>query len=162
MVAGLLISSKLARLWPGGPAAVDVHRFMSLLALAAALVHALVLFGDRYIGYTPHEVLVPFASGRYQRLWVGLGQVGLYLAVVVACSFFLRRRLGYRTWRLLHYGSFAVYLLTTAHGLGAGTDTTTMPMLVLYSLSGLSTYFLTIYRLLVSARQPQHMVRGST
>ena len=152
VVLGLLVSSKLSRAWPGGPMAVDLHQFLSLLSLGAILFHALILLGDHHLGYAPLHVFVPFASHPYRPLWVGLGQVGLYLAAIVAFSFYVRRYLGARTWRLLHYGSFAVYFLITAHALGAGTDTTAPTAIGLYSFSGLIIYFLIVYRLLISTR----------
>jgi len=34
MALGLSITNKLARLWPGGPAATDLHQYTSLLGLA--------------------------------------------------------------------------------------------------------------------------------
>jgi predicted ferric reductase len=148
---GLMIRSKLSRAWPGGPVAVELHQFISLLTVVAALFHAVILLGDRHLDYAPVEWLVPFAGGGYRRLWVGLGQAALYVTAMVTLSFYVRRYIGQRTWRLLHYGSFAVYWLATAHGLGAGTDATAM--MALYGLSGLTIYFLTVYRLLVSARQ---------
>src|SRR5512141_1494812 len=45
---GLMVTNRLARIWPGGPAAADVHEFASLLGLAVGLFHALVLLGDKY------------------------------------------------------------------------------------------------------------------
>jgi len=159
---GLMITNKLSRLWPGGPTAVDLHQFTSLLALAFALFHALVLLGDRYIGYTLFQLLVPFASTEYRPLWVALGQLGFYLALPVAFSFYVRRRIGHRAWRLLHYGSFAVYFLVTAHGLGAGTDATSPMVVALYGLTILATYFLLVYRLLVSVQHPRSLARRPT
>jgi hypothetical protein len=43
MALGLGISNKLARLWPGAPAAFAIHEYVSLLGLAFALFHALIL-----------------------------------------------------------------------------------------------------------------------
>ncbi len=156
---GLMITNKLSRLWPGGPAAVDLHQFTSLLGLAFALFHVLILLGDRYIGYTPFTLLVPFAGADYRPLWVALGQFGFYLALPVAFSFYVRRRIGHRAWRLLHYGSFGVYFLVTAHGLGAGTDASSPLMVALYGLTILVTYFLLVYRLLVSVQLPRSPAR---
>lgn len=155
VVLGLMVSNKMARTWPGAPAAVDLHQFTSLLALIFVLFHMLILLGDRYINYTLLQLLVPFASTEYRPLWVGLGQVAFYLTALVTFSFYVRRRIGHRAWRFLHYASFAVYLLVTAHGLGAGTDSRAPVVVVLYGLTGLVTYFLTVYRILVSVRQPR-------
>jgi hypothetical protein len=52
MALGLLITNRLARVWPGGPNAFDLHQHVSLLALAFSLFHALILLGDRYVGYS--------------------------------------------------------------------------------------------------------------
>ncbi len=149
---GLSITNRLARLWPGGPAAVDVHQFTALLALAFALFHVLILLGDKYMDYKPVQLFVPFAAHPYRPFWVGLGQLGFYLALPVTFSFYMRKWIGYRSWRFIHYGSFLVYFLITLHALVAGTDTTTRLGLALYIMSGLSIYFLLVYRLLISVR----------
>jgi predicted ferric reductase len=152
VACGLLISGRLARLWPGGPTAVDLHQYSGLLGLGFALFHGLILLGDRYVGYAPVQVLVPFAGRDYRPLEVGLGQVGFYLGLLVAFSSYARRRIGYRAWRLLHYGGFAVYALATLHGLTAGTDARQPAVFALYGLTALATFFLLVFRVLVSTR----------
>jgi len=152
MALGLSMTNRLARVWPGGPTAFDLHRHTSLLGLAFALFHALVLLGDRYIGYTLAQVLTPFASAGYRPQWVGLGQVGLYMLALVALSFYARRAIGQRLWRLIHGLSFAVFLLALVHGLLSGTDSAAAWARALYWLSGGSLLFLTIYRLLAWPR----------
>jgi predicted ferric reductase len=150
MALGLAITNKLARAWPGGPTAFDLHQHLSLLGLAAALFHALILLGDRYIGYTLPQILLPFAAAGYRPLWVGLGQLGLYGLAVVALSFYVRRRIGPRAWRRLHFLSFAVFGLALAHGLASGTDSRQGWAAALYWLSGGSLLFLTLYRVLAA------------
>ena len=56
MALGLAITNKLARLWPGGPAAADLHQYSSLLGLAFGCFHGLILTGDSYSGYTLAQV----------------------------------------------------------------------------------------------------------
>ena len=150
MAIGLAISNKLARAWPGGPTAFDLHQHLSLLGLAAAAVHGLILLGDHYIGYTLPQVLLPFAGAGYRPLAVGLGQLGLYGLAVLVGSFYVRRRIGPRTWRRLHFLSFAVFGLALAHGLASGTDSGQLWAAALYWLSGASLLFLTIYRVLAT------------
>ena len=152
MMLGLGMTNRLARLWPGGPAAFDLHRHASLLGLVFALFHALVLMGDRYIGYTFAQVFTPFASASYRPLWVGLGQIGLYGMALVGLSFYVRGAIGQRLWRLIHFLSFAVFLLALVHGLLSGTDSPAVWARGLYWLSGGSLLFLTIYRLLAWPR----------
>src|SRR6478752_3456620 len=62
MVLGLLMTNKMARVWPGGPTAFDLHEHTSLLGLGFALFHVLILLGDHYINYSAGELLVPFGS----------------------------------------------------------------------------------------------------
>ncbi len=150
MALGLLITNRLARLWPGGPVAFDLHQFASLLALAFALFHALILMGDKYIHYDLAQVLVPFNSSGYKPIWVGLGQLGLYLLAIVGLSFYVRKRLGPRTWRLIHYLSFLTFALALLHGILAGTDSPLMALQIFYWFTGASLLFLFVYRILIT------------
>lgn len=86
MIFGLLITNKLARLWPRGPTAFAVHQHTSLLSLAFTAFHVLILLGDRYIDYTLADLLVPFLSARYRPLPIALGQIAFYMLAVVAFS----------------------------------------------------------------------------
>jgi predicted ferric reductase len=159
MALGLSITNKLARVWPGGPTAFDLHQHASLLGLAFALFHALILLGDRYIAYTPFQLFVPFASAAYRPLWVGLGQVAFYLLAVVGLSFYVRRRIGHKRWRLIHYLSFAVFLLGLLHGVMSGSDSASPWTRGLYWTSLASLAFLTFYRVLALRLQPQRARR---
>ncbi|MGQ9928592.1 MAG: hypothetical protein ACUVS4_17210 [Chloroflexaceae bacterium] len=162
MVAGLLMTSKLARLWPGGPVAFDLHQHASLLGLAFALFHALILLGDRYIQADLRQILLPFAYGGHQPLWVGLGQIGLYLLALVGLSFYIKSWIGRGAWRLIHFLSFALFVLALLHGIFSGSDTVNPWIQGLYWASGGSVLFLLCYRILRSGahRQWQQRRRG--
>jgi len=151
MASGLIITNKMARIWPGGPTAFDLHQFTSLLGLAFALFHAMILMGDRFIDYTFFQVVAPFASVNYKPFWVGWGQVGFYLWVIIAFSFYARSRIGTRSWRLIHFVSFAAFLLAMFHGITSGTDASTLWSQILYWTTGASLLFLFIYRILARA-----------
>lgn len=163
MVMGLLMTGKLARLWPGGPTAIDLHQHVSLLGLGFGLFHGLILLGDRYIGYTLTQILLPFAS-THQTMAVGIGQVSFSLMLLVTLSFYARRFIGRKVWKLLHMLSFAAFLMALAHGISSGTDTGTIWAQLIYWVSGGSVLFLTIYRVLVSlpAHQPQPKTASSS
>ena len=150
-VLGLSLTTRVARLWAGGPAAADLHQFASLLALALTVFHVLILLGDAYASFRLAQLLVPFTATQYEPFWVGLGQVAFYLALPVTFSFYARRRIGTRAWRLIHYASFAVFGLTVTHGLGAGTDGRSPGMLTLYIVTSSSIVFLTTHRVLTAA-----------
>lgn len=156
---GLLITGKQARVWPGGPLAFDLHQYLSILGLAFGMFHALILLGDAYSNYTLGQLLLPFSSSQYRPLWVGLGQLAFYVALLLLFSFYARRWLGPQGWRKLHYLSFAVFMLTLLHGLGSGTDSSSLWANILYWATGGITLFLTIYRIIYARLKPAAQLR---
>jgi predicted ferric reductase len=159
MATGLTISNRLARIWPGGPTAFDLHQYTSLLGMGFALFHALILMGDQYIAYTLSQVLLPFASDSYRPLWVGLGQVGWYLMAIVSMTFYLRRKIGHRLWRLIHMICYAMFALALLHGLLSGTDSGAIWARGMYWASATSLLFLTVYRVLCVFTDRKAMLR---
>ncbi len=151
MALGLLITNKMARLWPGAPAAFAIHEYVSLLGLAFAIFHALILLGDHYIKFTLAQVLVPFSAVGYRPFLTGLGQAGFYVWLLVALSFYVRKQIGPKTWRVLHYVSFACYGVALYHGITSGTDTAMPWAQAYYWVSGASLLFLLIYRIIISS-----------
>jgi predicted ferric reductase len=161
MALGLIITNKLARVWPGGPIAFDLHQFASLIGLAFALFHALILMGDKYINYNLAQVLVPFNSSGYKPVWVGLGQIGFYLLAIIGLSFYVRKRLGNRVWRLIHYLSFLTFAVALLHGIFAGTDSAAVVIQIFYWTTGASLLFLLIYRILVAKFAAKKQIRAA-
>jgi predicted ferric reductase len=149
MGMGVMITNKLAQLWPGIPPAYEVHQYTSLLGMGFALFHALILMGDAYIHYNLVQALLPFASQNYRPTWVGVGQLAFYVWALVNLSFYVRKRIGKKAWRWIHFASYASFLAAMLHGITAGTDTSSW-MIGLYWFSAASLLFLTIYRVLVS------------
>jgi predicted ferric reductase len=152
MALGLAITNRLARAWPGGPTVSDLHEYASILGLAFGAIHALSLLGDHYIGYSLTQILVPFSNMAYQPFWVGLGQVAFYLMIPVTLTFYIRRWIGGRIWRVIHYLSFGVFALALAHGIWSGSDSGSALVQWAYLASGVSLVALTIYRIQVSGR----------
>jgi predicted ferric reductase len=150
MAFGLLITNKMSRLWPGAPAAFAIHEFVSLLGLAFVMFHAIILLGDHYINYSLAQIAIPFASGGFKPVWVGLGQVGFYVLVIVTFSFYVRKNIGHATWRLIHFASFFSFLIAMLHGLTSGTDSGTLWAQWIYWFSGGSLLFLVMYRIVTS------------
>jgi len=150
MALGLALTGKIAKVWLGVLQVVDLHEFVSLLGLGAALFHGLILTGDRYIQYTPLQVLLPFAGQSYEPIWVGIGQVAFYVWGIITLSFYVRKRIGTQTWRLIHMISFLAYAMALVHGIASGTDSRALWAGLMYWVSGGSLIFLLGYRLLVS------------
>lgn len=155
MAFGLIISNKMARVWPGGPTAFDLHEHTSLLGLGFGVVHAAVLIFPHYIRYDLISAFVPFASADYRPLWVGFGQFGLYGLTLVSLTFYVRKRIGQRAWRAIHFGSYALFAMVMLHSIFSGTDTGAAWTGLIYWFAGASMVVLTVYRVLVmrSAKQ---------
>ena len=111
-------------------AVATVHRNASLIGLGLVLVHMLTLLFDSYANLNPIDLLVPFV-GSYRTFWLGLGTLAFDLLIVVMITSLNRARLGLRTWRALHWLSYALWPIALAHGLGTGTDNTQLWMGVL-------------------------------
>lgn len=153
VVLGLLMSTRLSRrsmLSAWAPALMAVHEFVSWVAWGFVVFHAMILLGDTYVQTGWFNLLVPFAFDGGRSVWVGLGQMGFYLISVVLVSYYVRQRIGFQTWRWLHFATFVLYALVTVHGLLAGSDVDVLwPM---YALSNAVVLLLTGYRL-VQMRQ---------
>jgi len=150
MALGLGITNKMARLWPGAPAAFAIHEYVSLLGLAFAVFHAIVILGDHYIKFTFFQLLIPFSTVDYRPFWVGIGQIGFYTWAILAATFYIRPIIGQKSWRFLHYGSFGMYLLGIFHGIFSGTDTSKVWAQNYYWYSAAILIFLLMYRILVT------------
>lgn len=148
MALGLGITNKMARLWPGAPAAFALHEYVSLLGLAFSIFHAVVILGDHYINFTLLQLIVPFSTVDYRPFWVGIGQLAFYTWAILALTFYIRPVIGQKSWRFLHYGSFGMYLLGIFHGLFSGTDTSASWAQNYYWISAGSLIFLLMYRIL--------------
>ena len=144
---GLLLSTSLADAIVSRGRSLEAHRWLSATALALSVAHAVPLIGDRYVSFDPLDVVVPFLAP-YRPIAVGLGIVGLYLAMAVYGSFWLRAHLGQRGWRAVHFLSFPAFGLVTLHGLYAGTDSGAPWLRAIYLTAILAVGALTVVRVL--------------
>jgi predicted ferric reductase len=113
------------------------------------------LMFDRYLPYSPLQILAPFLSP-YRPFWVGIGVISFYLIVLVTVTFYLRTRIGVKTFRSIHYLSLLAYLGVTIHGLFSGTDSPLPMVMAMYGLTFLVVIFLTAYWLIGLIVRNQH------
>ncbi|MBE7519838.1 MAG: ferric reductase-like transmembrane domain-containing protein [Thermoflexaceae bacterium] len=146
VVLGLLLSTRSPRPLVPRALAFDLHRFISILTLTMIGVHAGILLFDNYLGFGPAEILLPFASDS-EPLLTAVGVVAAWSLVAITASFWLRRHIGPRAWRRLHYLSFASWLLSLVHGFAQGTDTAIPFVSAIYILSAAIVAGLLTYRI---------------
>ncbi|SEL15969.1 ferric reductase-like transmembrane domain-containing protein [Streptacidiphilus jiangxiensis] len=125
MVLGALVRRR-AKL-PGLPrfGTLGLHRSISLLALVFLSIHILTAVADSYVSISLLDVVLAFTSA-YRPLWLGLGTVAFDLLVAVVLTSVLRRRIGHRAWRAVHWLAYAMWPVAVVHGftLGAGDGRT--------------------------------------
>ncbi|MFL7894187.1 MAG: hypothetical protein ACK2UM_02530 [Anaerolineales bacterium] len=143
-VWGLVIPSKLFGEVLSGDFTFDFHKFISLLSLGFLGLHIVVLTADKYLPFSVAQLLVPFLSP-YRPLWVGIGVISFYLILLVTVTFYLRKQIGMKTFRFIHYASLAAYLGAVLHALMSGADSSLPAVLAIYLGTFLVVIFLTVY-----------------
>ena len=99
----------------------EMHRRVSLLSIVFLAVHVLTAVFDPFTRLGLGAALVPFASS-YRPVQVALGVVALYLFVALIVTSLLRKHIGQRTWRAVHWASYAMWPMALLHGITAGSD----------------------------------------
>ncbi|MCA9954347.1 MAG: ferric reductase-like transmembrane domain-containing protein [Anaerolineales bacterium] len=149
---GLVISSKFLKEIVPGSLSLAMHNYLSWNAIGLTVLHAVLLLFSGYMDYSVVNLLVPF-TGPYSPFWVGLGIIGLYLGILTTLTFYIRSRIGYKTFHLLHYLTYGAFVLSLLHSWFAGTDTAVLQ--ITYLVTGLLVFFLTVYRVLMARTNPR-------
>jgi methionine sulfoxide reductase heme-binding subunit len=121
VVAGLVVKSRPLGTALRQPSAVDAHRFLALLGLGFVALHGAALVLDATVEISPLALVVP-GLAPYRPLPTALGVLAGNFMLLVYASFALRKRIGQRNWRRLHWATYGIFAAATAHGLFAGTD----------------------------------------
>lgn len=100
---------------------VPLHQNISVLVLCFLVVHVATALLDPFAKLGVKDALIPFSSW-YRPLWLGLGVVAAELVIALAVTSAVRKRIGYRVWRLIHWFSYAAWPAALLHGLGTGSD----------------------------------------
>ena len=121
VVLGIMGSVRFAApRWPRF--AIDaVHRDLSLLVLVVLAIHIVTSVLDGFAPIALLDGVIPFVTP-YRPLWMGLGTLAFDLLLAIAITSLVRRRLGYRTWRAVHWLAYAGWPIAVLHGLGTGSD----------------------------------------
>lgn len=123
VVLGVLgpLRVKASERWPRF--AIDtLHRDVSLLVMAVLVIHIVTSVLDGFAPIRLIDAVIPFTSA-YRPLWLGLGALAFDFLLALVITSLLRRRLGYRSWRTIHWLAYASWPVAVLHGLGTGSDT---------------------------------------
>jgi len=141
------------------PWVVDaLHQFLGLLFGVLVVFHLLTLVADPLIPFSVSNILLP-RHEPYRPLAVDLGVLALWTMILILVSSWLKRHLPYRFWRLLHFLSFATFVLVTLHGLLAGSDSGQLWMKAIYAGAAAMVGFLTLLRLFPDTQETRKVIR---
>jgi len=158
LVLGILVNRQ-GRL-PGLPrfAVTDIHRNLSLLAVAFIAVHVLTAVLDSYVHIPLLSAVIPFASG-YERLWLGLGAISLDVMLAMIVTSLVRGRLNRVLWRAIHLLAYASWPIAFAHSIGSSKDLQQGLLLDMAIGCALIVAAAVIWRLAHAARQVPRAAR---
>ena len=124
------------------------HQTLIWTGLSMLVLHAGAIVLDPVMRFGLSAVVIPGAAP-WRPITVAAGVVAGYLMLALAVSFRVRRRIGQRRWRLLHYASFAAFGLALGHALHAGTDLRGTTGLVFAGIALAPVLWLTFARILM-------------
>ena len=108
----------------------SLHRNVSLLAMVFLVLHILTSVLDSFASISIIDAFVPFV-GSYRPFWLGLGAVAFDLLLAVIITSLLRARMGFATWRTVHWLAYASWPIALVHGFGTGSDANSTWLLAL-------------------------------
>jgi sulfoxide reductase heme-binding subunit YedZ len=149
---GLAMSTRLL-----GPrrqkALLGWHRTLVWTGLSMLLLHVGAVLLDPVLHLGLLAALVPFTAP-WRPAAIAAGVVAGWLSLMLAISFRLRKWIGQRGWRRLHYASFGAFALALGHALAAGTDLTGIGAPILTIVTVGPVVWLGLARILLPRAQP--------
>ncbi len=107
-----------------------LHRNVALLAMIFLALHIITSVLDTFAPISLIDAVVPFADS-YRPFWLGLGAIAFDLLIAVTITSLLRQRMGYASWRAVHWLTYASWPIALLHGFGTGSDVRTTWLLAL-------------------------------
>ena len=99
----------------------DLHRTAALTGTGLVVAHLGSLLFDPYAQLRLVDLAVPFLAA-YRPLWLGLGTLAVDVLAIVTVVSLLRHRVGPKTFRVVHWATYALWPMALLHALGSGTD----------------------------------------
>ena len=151
---GLTMTLKLFK--GKGPDLRVTHEALSLATMAAIVVHAVSLLGDKFLHPSIADITIPFASS-YKEPWMAIGIVSGWAMLALGLSYYVRRHIGAQRWRKLHRFTSLAWVAGIAHSLGEGTDAGLTWFVVCLGIAAFPATMLLLYRF--ASLQPKAATR---
>jgi sulfoxide reductase heme-binding subunit YedZ len=157
LLSAVAVLGLLARLrfeahgWPRFLSAA-VHGDLALMTLVFLVLHIVTAVVDPFT-HLGLAALVPFGS-YYRTLWLGLGAIAFELLLAIVATSLLRKHLGARVWRAIHWLAYVSWPVAVLHGIGTGTDRTALWMVVIDIVCVAAVAIALIWRVLAAPPDP--------
>lgn len=145
VIFGLMMANGLPRRPGANKLLVSMHEASALSGIVALAVHGVTLLGDPFLHPTLQQILVPFTIA-FKPVYVGLGIIGGWIAIILGLTFYARRRIGPKLWRKVHRATILAWALSVVHTLGSGTDAGAQWLQVTMLVTGIPIVFLFLRR----------------
>jgi sulfoxide reductase heme-binding subunit YedZ len=119
ILLGLILSARYntVRSWPRRRLPIfDIHNWTAYIALSLICIHPALLLFVSGAKFRLVDLLFPLHSPQ-QTKYNMLGAAAFYCVLFVVVTSYFRSKLGSRTWKKLHYVSYAAAALLFAHGI---------------------------------------------
>jgi sulfoxide reductase heme-binding subunit YedZ len=120
ILLGLVLSTRYnppVRWWPYGRRRIfDVHNWTAYVALGMVFLHPVFLLLSSTAKFHVLDVVFPVNSPG-QTLYNCLGGGAFYLVILVVVTSYFRKRLGFQSWKLIHYAAYIAAALLFVHGI---------------------------------------------
>jgi hypothetical protein len=142
---GLLVTTKALGPRAKAKAVTFFHEALGIATVLAIGVHMVALSIDEYVDFTWADILIP-GRATWRPIAVALGVVAFYGSTILSLSFYLKKLIGQKVWRAIHFGAFGTFLAALLHGILSGSDSSTVLMTGIYVGSGVAIVLLILIR----------------
>jgi DMSO/TMAO reductase YedYZ heme-binding membrane subunit len=105
---------------------------------------------DSFVTFTILDIAVPFHSNYVKnpslgRFPIAFGVLSLYILFAVQLTSLFRQKMTTKAWKAIHYSSYLLVLLVSAHAGWTGTDVTSL----IYRTTGIVLILFTVVAIIV-------------
>jgi predicted ferric reductase len=137
-----------------------LHRNLALMTLVFLVLHIVTAVVDPFTNLGWAAAIIPFSSS-YRTIWLGLGVISFELLLAIVVTSLVRGFLGHRTWRAIHWLTYAAWPVGVVHGLGTGTDAWSAWMLAITAACVAAVGFAFVLRLTSGSPDPLASARAT-
>jgi len=137
-----------------------LHSNLALMTLVFLSLHIVTAVVDPFTNLGWAAAFIPFDSN-YRTFWLGLGVVAFELLLAIVATSLVRGFIGRRSWRAIHWLTYAAWPVGVAHGMGTGSDTWSAWMLGITSACVAAVAVAVLLRITSGSRDPLAAPRTS-